>query len=50
MQKMMPRMGTLMPVLMRKTPDRACDEQKCPPEVRKTVADEMDRALGPKGS
>ncbi len=50
MQKMVPHMQALMPVLMKKTLDRACDEQKCTPEVRQTVAAAMDKALASKGS
>jgi hypothetical protein len=45
-----PMMRTLLPSLMQKTLDRACEEAKCTPEVRKVVAEAMDKALKSKGS
>ena len=45
-----PMMRALLPSLMQKTLDRACEEAKCTPEVRKVVAEAMDKALKSKGS
>jgi hypothetical protein len=50
MVRMVPMMQAMMPSLMQKTLDRACAEAKCTPEVRKVVAEALDKATKPKGS
>ena len=50
MIRMGPMMQAMMPALMQKTIDRACEETKCSPETRKSVAEAMQKALQPKGS
>jgi hypothetical protein len=53
-QQLLGRMGplvqALMPTIMQKTLDRACEQTKCTPETRKLVAEAMEKALRPKGS
>jgi len=50
MVRMGPMMQAMMPQVMQKTLDRACEEAKCTPEARKLVAEAMEKALKPRGS
>jgi hypothetical protein len=50
MRAQVPYMQQMMPRLMRKAMDRACEEAKCSPAERKEVADIMAKALGQKPS
>jgi hypothetical protein len=45
-----PMVQAILPAMMQKTLDRACEETKCTPETRKLAAEAMEKALKPKGS
>jgi hypothetical protein len=47
---MQPHLMAMMPTIMHKTLDRVCQEQKCTPELRKIMADAVEKALKQRGS